>query len=259
LPLFDVDIEIITEELNEAKTDLLGEYKTGLAVSGNYEVVFSKPEYYPQTITVNLVNGVLEILDVELEPLVPYAVTGLTLTSEDGSAVSGASVVIQGEQDTFELITDDNGQFEIELYQGTYDFLISNWGFQYTTIDNLEITGENSITVNMEKGYEDDFITDLGWQTSADNANTETGFWVRDIPIETTINNGATVCNPGTDVSGDRGNHCYMTGNGGGTAADDDVDGGSVLLTSPAMDLAEYIDPVLSYRIWWVNTGGQRH
>lgn len=255
LPLFDVDIQIVTEEPHEATTNLLGDYKTGLAISGTYDVIFTKEDYYPKTISVNLENGVLEILDVELEPFVPYTVSGLTLVAEDGIPVPDANVMVISDDETIEMMTNENGQFEVSLFQGNYDFVISKWGFQYAVIEDLQVDGENSITVNLEKGYQDDFFSDLGWISTADES-TESGFWERGIPNETSTGGGVVISNPGADVSGDLGVECYVTGNGGGSAGNDDVDGGQVYLTSPVMDLSEYIEPVLSYRLWWVNAGG---
>lgn len=254
--LFNVDITIETDELYEAGTDLLGNYKTGLAIAGTYDVIFSKEEYYPQTVTVNFQNGVLELLDIELEPFVAYSVTGLTFNDENGNPVAGAKIFVDGEGESINATTDANGQFEVQLYQGTYNLVASAWGYNYTIINGLEISGENSITINLQSGYRDDFVTDLGWESTADNADTESGFWVRDVPIETVLSNGNLICNPGEDVSDDYGEFCFMTGNDGGDAGNDDVDGGDVYLTSPVMDLSEYIDPVLSYRLWWVNESG---
>ncbi|KAA3641225.1 MAG: choice-of-anchor B family protein [Bacteroidetes bacterium] len=254
--LFNVEITIETNELYEAGTDLLGNYKTGLAIAGTYDVIFSKEGYYPQTIQVNFQNGVLEILDIELEPYIPYSITGLTFNDENGNPVEGAQIFVEGESNFFEASTNNEGEFELELYQGTYNLVATAWGYNYTIIEDLEITGENSITINLQNGYQDDFVTDLGWESTADDAETESGFWVRDVPVETVLSNGNLTCNPGEDVPGDFGDFCFMTGNGGGDAGNDDVDGGDVYLTSPVMDLSEYIDPVLSYRLWWVNESG---
>ncbi len=254
--LFDVDIVIETDELYEAGTDLLGNYKTGLAIAGTYNVIFSKEGYFPQTIPVSFQNGVLEILDIELEPYIPYSITGLTFNDENGNPVEGAQVFAEGESDFFEATTNNEGEFELELFQGSYNLIVSAWGYNYTVIEDLEVAGENSITINLQSGYQDDFVTDLGWESTADNADTESGFWVRGAPIETVLSNANITCNPGEDVPDDFGEFCFMTGNAGGDAGNDDVDGGDVYLTSPAMDLSEYIDPVLSYRLWWVNESG---
>jgi hypothetical protein len=47
-----------------------------------------------------------------------------------------------------------------------------------------------------------------------------------------------------------------MTGNGSTDVSEEDVDGGNAVLTSPAMDLTGFANPVLSYYTWFRNSGG---
>jgi len=61
----DVKIDIGTIALHDS-TDLAGQYKTGCADSGLYMIAFSKPGYFTKTIPVQLNNGVLTILNVQL-------------------------------------------------------------------------------------------------------------------------------------------------------------------------------------------------
>lgn len=65
-PLFDVDISISATQANEGKTDLVGNYKTGLAEAGTYDVTYSKAGYIPETVSVTLTNGIITIQDVQL-------------------------------------------------------------------------------------------------------------------------------------------------------------------------------------------------
>jgi hypothetical protein len=62
--------------------------------------------------------------------------------------------------------------------------------------------------------------------------------------------------NPDVDVSTDNNDQCYVTGNSGGDAGSDDVDNGSVTLTTPAMKLAGG-KAKLSFYYWFFNNGGQ--
>src|SRR5690606_19301774 len=75
-----------------------------------------------------------------------------------------------------------------------------------------------------------------------------------DVPIGTTLS-GFPV-NPGADINNDCGNEAYVTGNGGGQAGTDDIDGGTVLLTSPTFDLSGATEPYLHFDRWFVNGGG---
>ena len=96
---------------------------------------------------------------------------------------------------------------------------------------------------------------DLGW--TATSAAT-TGAWVRAEPHGTT-NGSSFQYNPEFDLASDRGDKCYVTGNAGTAADDDDVDNGFVVLESPVMDLSNYNQPVLSYYRWFAsrNANGQ--
>jgi hypothetical protein len=59
--------------------------------------------------------------------------------------------------------------------------------------------------------------------------------------------------NPGVDASADCSKLCYMTGNGGGTYAYDDVDNGSTILTSPSFNALMYPNPQVNYSRWFFN------
>ncbi len=85
--------------------------------------------------------------------------------------------------------------------------------------------------------------------------NAAKGAWERAIPEPTFLGN--TPLNPPADVQDDLGETCYSTGPQAGSGGGDfDLDDGKSLLTSPAMDLSSYIEPVIRYQYWYVNTGG---
>jgi hypothetical protein len=105
--------------------------------------------------------------------------------------------------------------------------------------------------VELESGYADDFALDLGWTVSGNATN---GAWERGAPVGTTFNGQSS--NPGADVSGDCGDQAYVTGNGGGGAGDDDLDGGFSELRSPLFDASMMVDPYVNYDRWFFNAGG---
>ncbi len=74
--------------------------------------------------------------------------------------------------------------------------------------------------------FVDDFQTDLGWTTSFSGATS--GQWQRGVPV----NDAAWAYDPTSD--GDGSGSCWLTQNQAGNT---DVDGGSVTLTSPALDM----------------------
>jgi choice-of-anchor B domain-containing protein len=60
----------ITANPNSAQTNLAGNYKTGVANGGSYNISFSHTGYFTKSINLTLVNGQVTILDVDLVPLI---------------------------------------------------------------------------------------------------------------------------------------------------------------------------------------------
>ncbi|MBK7878361.1 MAG: hypothetical protein IPJ77_22125 [Planctomycetes bacterium] len=85
---------------------------------------------------------------------------------------------------------------------------------------------------------DDHFQTDLGWTASVSGATA--GLWQRGVPV----NDPNTTFDPPADFDGS--GQCWLTGN---TTGNSDVDGGSVILTSPAIDLTGS-GQQLSYAYW---------
>ena len=69
LPISNVTVEIDSEQPNFATTGIEGEYETGQAIPGTFMVTFSAAGYLTQIIEVDLNNGAVTELDVELVPL----------------------------------------------------------------------------------------------------------------------------------------------------------------------------------------------
>ena len=84
----------------------------------------------------------------------------------------------------------------------------------------------------------DDFQTDLGWTATFSGATA--GFWQRGVPV----NDPGSTFDPAADYDGS--GQCWLTGNATGNS---DVDGGSVILTSPAIDLTGSGQSI-SYAYW---------
>lgn len=251
MTLNGVRVEIDSEQPNLAETDLSGIYRTGQVLAGTFDVTYSKQGFFPKTVPAELENGELTIINVELEPI--GSVSGNTIATLDGAAVPNAQIVITDGQTTFETQSDGSGSFLISgIAPGTYDVYAGTWGYLHAALLDVEIDN-NSVTIELGEGYQDDFIFDLGWTTSSDGAST--GFWNWDVPIGSMYNGNFS--SPPFDIGSDLGNRAYITGNGGGDGGSNDIDGGLVRLTSPMMQLADYADPVVSYRTFFFNDGGQ--
>ena len=256
LPLNDVAISIETTEANSARTDPEGAYATGLAAGGTYSVSYSKENYVTKTVDVSLENGILTIQDVALESALPrYAVSGKVLLEDTDFGIPEAVVELVGPLASYTTRTDAGGEFSFPfVFAGDYDIYYGAWGYSTRSGGKITLAEDTDLGILLlTRGYQDDFAVDLGW-TTASGENTRSGFWVREEPAGTVLN-GALV-NPELDVAEDVGEQAFVTGNGGGGAGTDDIDGGFVRLFSPVFDLSDYVDPELSFSYWFFAGGG---
>lgn len=254
-PLGDVEVVIQSTQANLGETNNFGEYKTGQAIPGTFTVRFTKLGYYPVEAEAVLENGEVTIVDVQMTPLATYSVSGFSIQDEDGQPVPNAKISFVSETATYTTTSDNNGVFSIATaYEGQYTIYAGVWGRLHAVLENVVINATtDQLVVPLKVGYQDDFLFELGWEKTAD-ANANAGFWVRAVPILTANNGEAS--NPGSDVADDLGTECYVTGNAAGNVGAADVDGGRVYLTSPVMDFSDYQDPVISYNLWFYNSGG---
>jgi choice-of-anchor B domain-containing protein len=247
-PMIGATIHIVNGNANAGTTSQNdGSYKTGNAAPGNFTVTISKTGYQPQTIPVVFTPGVVTPLNVTLSVFNAIDVTG---TFKDGLTqlpVANTNLHLEGQGQSYKVLTDANGKFSLSCVPAG-DYKVGAWGFLNATVT---LSNSGATTISLQRGYYDDFAIDLGWSASG---NASTGEWVRDVPIGTTYNNA--LVNPDADVPTDDNDKCYMTGNGGGNPGDDDVDNGSVTLTSPNMKLAGFQDAILTFYYWFYNGGG---
>lgn len=253
LAIDGAQINILSTSIS-ANTNVLGDYQTGLANSGTYAVTYSKLGYVSKTITgVVLSAGNTTTVDVELELAVPFNFQMHVEENLTATSISGAFVTIEENGFTTTLQSDASGNVSIpNLMEGYYNVYISKWGYEKICLTNqyLGLTG-NTHNYQMNKGYEDDFRFDLGWTISG---NPSSGDWERALPDGTSYNGEAA--NPGLDSPNDCSVNAYVTGNDGGQAGADDIDGGETILLSPVFDLTAYTDPYISFDRWFFNDGG---
>ncbi|MBR9920514.1 MAG: choice-of-anchor B family protein [Bacteroidetes bacterium] len=245
--LSGVDIEIQSSQLNQATTNLQGDYKTGQVLNGTFDVVFTKPGYVTETVSVDLENGETTVVDVVMDPL--GVVQGSVVRDANGDPVPNAEVFFDGDNDFFTTAGVD-GTFQlIGVEPGDYAVYAGAWGY-ITSEELISISGSDVIELSLTEGYYDDFTFDFSWTSSSDATS---GAWEWVIPQESTFNGALTT--PGMDVSDDFSNRCYVTGNGG-NGGSNDVDNGTVSITSPVMDLSGYNQAIVSYQAFFFNGGG---
>ncbi|MFB0924128.1 MAG: carboxypeptidase regulatory-like domain-containing protein, partial [Vicingaceae bacterium] len=128
-PIDGAQIDILSTSIF-TNSNILGDYQTGLATSGTYNVTYSKTGYISKTITgVILTPGNTTTLDVELEPSVPFNFQMHVEESLTFNNISGANVTIKDNGFITTLLTDVNGNISISnLMEGYYDIYIAKWG-----------------------------------------------------------------------------------------------------------------------------------
>ncbi|MDX1911486.1 MAG: choice-of-anchor B family protein, partial [Saprospiraceae bacterium] len=249
LPIIGATVKITGNNTSTRVTQANGTYRTGQAQAGLIQVEFSKFGYQPMTLEANLSTGEVVILNAALMPSETYSIGGLVQRSDDGSPVAGALVSIISLDTTYEVSTDGAGQFSItNIVGGIYDIVAGAWGYRYSVQSQTNINANQQVVLDLEQGYQDDFVFDYGWTVSGTSL---TGVWERTNQPQG-INVGIQLT-PGSDVSGDVGFSCYVTGNSSNEVDVDDVESGTSILTSPVMDLSNYLNPRISAKIWCVS------
>jgi len=250
--LSGASIEILnTVLLNNSSSNLLGEYFSGTANAATYDVVFSKPGYLNDTLSANLDNGIITVLDVALQPLVSFNAGGMVVDIS-GNGISSVEIVIFNTNFTFNTTTDLNGNYTVNnMYEGNYEIIAGQWGY-VTKCGNEYISPSTISTITLEEGYYDDFTFDFNWTV---NGVASVGMWERGLSEGT--NNQGQDFNPDGDVNNDCMDFAYVTGlTAGGQTGSNDVDDANTILTSPIFDLSSNQTHYLSYYSWFSNGGG---
>jgi len=251
-PINNATVDITAASVID-NSDLAGDYLSGVATAGAYDVTYSKLGYVTQTISgITLTSGITTVQDVQLVPQITFTLEGI-VEDQNGTPIPNAQVVISSSQQTLTTTTNGLGEFEFQGFlSDVYNVTIGVWGHHTICLSGQLLDSNNGpYTYVLEQGYSDFFDLDLGWTVSG---NAQTGDWERGIPDGTTYQGQDS--NPDED-SDDCGDMAFVTGNGGGQAGSDDIDDGETVLTSPMMDLSTYQDPYMSFERWFFNGGGQ--
>ncbi len=250
-PVANVSVKLLgTDQSDLSRTT--GFYAVGNALGGTFQVAVAKYGYLPDTVTVTLTPGNLFELDLDLTPIgrVPLSIfvrDAVTLAPIPGATVQ---LTAPNNEATFTYQTISNG-LALDQYfvVNAYEVLVGKWGFETQGGTVLVDSVNYTLTYDLQPGYMDDFVLDLGWEVSG---TAERGIWERGEPNGTYRENG-DIYAPEFDLPFDLGDACYVTGNIGGAPFGDDVDNGYTLLASPWMDLSGYQEPVINYFYWFLN------
>jgi hypothetical protein len=253
LPIENVSIKIKSPRKNEEFTDAKGEFKTGYAEPGYFQVEFIHPNYIPKLIDISLARGIVLTKTVELIPKATVVANIVVKDANTLNEIEGADVAIYNPNRKLLSVTGSDGKTALRVSQDTlkYEIVAGKWGYRHKGITFNSQSPVAEVTLYLDKGYQDDFIFNFNWTVQS---TTTSGVWERAEPIGTIRQNEAVQTD--LDVPNDFGNDCYVTGNKSSDPTGDDIDNGYTVLTSPIMDLSKYNDPVLSYFRWFANSGG---
>lgn len=236
----------VTVELTGAAPEITGSngfYATGLAAAGAYNVTYSKVGYYPQTVSVNISNGVVTVQDIALVPIPPFNLDIIVLEQGTNLPIENVEIRLQGITATHEGLTNALGEESMTMYyEESYRMFFGKW--EYVTYCDVQVIDAQTgtMTVYLDKGYYDDFTFDFGW---AITGSATSGMFERAIPL-------GSASSPYVDSDQDCSDFCYITENlSTGSISDGDVDNGFVMLRSPVMDLSTYTDPFVHYSRWF--------
>ena len=249
LELAGVEVEILGEVQKDfSKFD--GSYAVGTVNQGSQTVKFSKIGYVTKILQVNLTSSVLITEDVQLVPIPVYGFTLTVLDQATNLPVENAQIKLVNSQIEHNGITNALGEEDFNLYYETiYTIYVGKWGYRTICMDQSIANSTGSLTVFVDQGIYDDFTFDFGWTTTSD-ANT--GDWVREIPI-----GYPTSANASVDAPFDCGGFAFVTGNHDVFSEDeDDVDNGTVTITSPIFDLSSMVDPYINFARYFYNFSG---
>jgi len=237
--LNDVTVQIISNDQKE-RTNANGFYATGLFGIGTYQVSFFKVGYYPKTETVQLVQGQVVNLQTELTPIPPFSLNVIVKEATTFIPITDAKIKLEHPFITHEGSTNGLGEREFQLfYENDYRIVVGKWGYETACFNQVLDENTQTLTIELQKGYYDDFEFDFGWIVSS---TATTGIWERAIPYPTS---GTMI---GEDAPYDCGDFGFVTGNNPSFNPDfDDVDDGYTILVSPQMDLTGYATPYINY------------
>lgn len=244
--------KIILDNDSIAISNLAGRVEYGALMEGNFDLRIEAAGFYPERIeSLNIIPGQTQNLSITLRD--SSSRFKLVFTDDQQNPIPNVSFSLIGDGWRFSDSSAQNGQADItELPFGSYQLNIGKWGYTNLCVTETEYNciSDTELYI-LQEGYEDNFEVSLGWTVSGTE---DQGKWSRVKPIG--VFDGTTLANPGVDALDKCGDKAFVTGNGFGSAQDFDVDSLSIL-SSPEIDLADYIDPYLVFYSWFYNGGQQ--
>ena len=250
-PINGAKVVILATYLNEGFTDVTGGFATGVVLqdtsrarqdaepvtkpADTYRVRISAPGYFADTVQVRLVSGQEVEREMALKPQI-LAATTLTLRDRDTEAlVAGGQILLQRDTLRYAAVGDSTARVTLtDIPSQSYLTTVTAWGYRALVLPDIEVADLADTVLYLQRGYEDSFISDLGWSVTGDVA---AGAWAR----------GST---------GGMRDTAYLTGPVDVLADTVDVDSGRTVLLSPYIDLSDYGEgAIVSFSYSMTNEG----
>lgn len=250
IPVVGATVEIMSDVLAFDVSNQKGEFKTGIAQSGNFLIKTSHAFYDSKNTNVVLSQGMVRNLDIYLSN---QSYNSIIVDLESQLAIEAAKINISNfssEADA-ELVASQEGTFTLTIRnQDDNRLTVSEWGHLSKT---FKLDADNFLPeiIELSKGYSDNFASELGW-IGVDSS--DTGNWTRATPQEFFLNGDLASPKYGAPDDGDF--KALISGNGGNQIGNDDIDGGETSIKSPLMNFNEMEAVTISYKTWFYNEGG---
>ncbi|MBC8144530.1 MAG: choice-of-anchor B family protein, partial [bacterium] len=246
LPLRGVTI-YVPEQKATYVTGNDGRYYIGGAADDIVTIVLQQFGYAGVVENVTLVRD--DIRDITMMPLMKISAT-IDVVDEDGAPISGFSFAVEPYLAARTAINSSEG---IMLPKDTtYMLTVGKWGYRVAEIPITLRQHNETITVVLVRGYNDNATLDLGWSLFGVGDDAQTGQWVRIMPYLGYP--GSSWIHPPTQPDG-RVGRVFMTGAPPMFALpqQNDVNIGTTSLVSPLMDLRDTPEPQLKFDLWFVH------
>lgn len=238
-PLSGVNVNFDNRPAQRDMSDLNGNFETGIYTEGTYTATFSKQAYVSKTVTVSMSRGVVNMQEIELMPINLASLT-INVVDPNGATVVGAEYTLNFLGQT---VNDDL----------QYELIAGRWGYITNDMSLTVAAGSTeTITIELQPGIYDDYVFDFGW---VESGTATSGKFERGVPVGTEFN--GVLAQLDADLTIDFGAQALVTGNTGGGAGDNDVDGGTTSITSPSFDLSGGGCTRLEFYYHFFNAGGQ--
>ncbi len=243
-PINNVNVNIKTTNITDV-TDFIGNFSIGYHTPGTYDLAFSKFGYYDTTVSVNILAGLTQTVQVFMREK-PKLDVVFKIVDSNYIVIPSAKMQIETiEGGLWNLTSDNSGLITTQLIGKSFEVITGKWNYKTVCTNYIDASFSDTIVIELKGGIYDDFSLDFSWLTSG---NPNQGEWVRVVPIATYF--ATDTLNAAYDFLEDCGNLCYVTGN---TSNPDftfnKVDQDFTTITSPLFNVSSYANPILSFEL----------